>query len=251
MSKQLEILKTLVPPHDLECANLACDIVYYKPPPEISDERLSEQYDVMETHLTDTKFDSHASSYLIVRSKISPSHVFVVFRGTQNLSDMIADFNCQPREIDCEPDIGPSLFVHGGIYETSKQSMKKIIPRLNAAHSEAGITDLFFTGHSLGGACATAARLFSLQQHATQPAASETPELAALRRFSFSPRFHIVTFGAPLLFSVGPGHRSATEACQEEEEPHAAVKEEEEDPKLLHHPWLKTIQATAAKRARH
>jgi hypothetical protein len=240
MSKQIEILKSLVPEQDLECAALSCDIVYFKPPPEPSDARLKEHYDVIETHLIDTKFDSHASSYLIVRSKVSPGHVFVVFRGTQNLSDMIADFNCQPREIDCEASVGPSLFVHGGIYETSKQSMKQIIPKLNESHSHHAITDIFFTGHSLGGACANAARLFSLQQYTNQPAATETQELAALRRFQFTPRFHIVTFGAPLLFSSGPGQAAKETKAAELE------AEQEEGPTLLQHLWLQTIKASTA-----
>jgi hypothetical protein len=194
-----------LPLHDVECARLACYSVY-----RASDELdglLKDKYEVLETHLMDSKFDVHASSYLIVRPLDSLKRVFVVFRGTQDLSDMIADFNCQPREIDeaDDDDGNHPLFVHGGIYETSKQSMKNIAACLNRAHQKRGIEEIFFTGHSLGGACAMAARLVSLQ-HAG--AKTGSPDRSA-RHLQFAPSFHIVTFGAPLLFSHGSGKADA------------------------------------------
>jgi hypothetical protein len=126
-------------------------------------EKLKGYYDLIEIHVY-LKSDAHASSYLVVRSGTSLDTVYVVFRGTHDLSDMIADFNCQPREIDTIDDFAEPLYVHGGIYGTSKQSMKKIFAKLNEENQCRPITKLISTDNSLGGACALAARFIALEQ---------------------------------------------------------------------------------------
>jgi hypothetical protein len=202
---QLFLVLMEVPAEDLECAWLACEAVYA--PEELIQEKLKGYYDLIESHVY-LKSDAHASSYLVVRSGTSPDTVYVVFRGTQDLSDMIADFNCQPREIDSIDDFAEPLYVHGGIYETSKQSMKKIFAKLNEENQCRPIAKVIFTGHSLGGACALAARFIALEQAELQAMTSQARRAA--RYFIFSPQFRVVTFGAPLLFSHG-GARSDNE----------------------------------------
>ncbi len=123
---------------------------------------------------------------------------------------MIADFNCQPREIDTIDDLDEPLYVHGGIYETSKQSMKKIFTKLNEENQHRPIAKIILTGHSLGGACALAARFIVLEQAELQATASHNAKRAA-RHLAFSPKFRIVTFGAPLIFSHGGGNEDNVE----------------------------------------
>ena len=115
---------------------------------------------------------------------------------------MIADFNCQPREIDTIDDLDESLYVHGGIYESSKQSMKKIFTKLNEENQCKPITKVILTGHSLGGACALAARFIALEQVELLATTAHKAKRAA-HYFAFTPQFRVVTFGAPLLFSHG------------------------------------------------
>ena len=190
----------MVPPEDLDCVWLACKAVY-APEESIPRELEKNDFDQIDSRVYQ-KSDAHASSYLVARSRMSPDTVFVVFRGTQDLSDMIADFNCQPREIDTIDDLAESLYVHGGIYETSKQSMKNIFAKLNEENQRRAIVKVIFTGHSLGGACALAARFIALEQAELQSTSSQMSKRAA-RCFTFSPQFRVVTFGAPLLFSHG------------------------------------------------
>ena len=215
---------------DLECAQLSCDAVYS--PTEELNSRLKGQYQLIEKHLTDSKFDAHASSYLVVRSESVKSSVFVVFRGTQDLSDMIADFNCQPREIDDIEGLEDLLYVHGGIYETSKQSIKSIVEILNTQNESEPISDLFLTGHSLGGACAMAARFVLLQQSSNSTDSTLQSKRKA-RRLNFAPNFHVVTFGAPLIFSHGARK-------PEEEEADGDVVD-----KILKNPSMKIMQAVS------
>lgn len=210
---------------DIECVSLACDAVY-APEDELPG-LLKEKYRLIQIHLADSKFDASASSYLIAKSESAQSSIFVVFRGTKDLSDMIADFNCQPREIDDAGDMDDSLYVHGGIYETAKQSVKSIVEVLNGEHQSHPITDVFLTGHSLGGACAMAAR-FVLQQQNDQ---SFAPASRKSRRLDFAPKFHVVTFGAPLLFSHG-----------------AAISEQgsriDTVSRILKHKWMHAMQVS-------
>jgi hypothetical protein len=214
-----------IPECDLVCVHLACKTVYE--PTEEPEGLMKGEYQLINVHLADSKFDVNASSYLIARSETEKSSVFVVFRGTKDLSDMIADFNCQPREIDDVNSLEESLYVHGGIYETAKQSMKSIVEILNGENESQPIRDVFLTGHSLGGACAMAARFIFLQQSAQSAATTHKS-----RRLNFEPKFHVVTFGAPLLFSIGA-------AKADLESRGDAVSE------ILKHRWMQSIQATS------
>lgn len=95
----------------------------------------------------------------------------VVFRGTKTFLDLWTDLNFSSHK-------GPRGFdVHGGFNSTFLSIKPKLEQELQAALSGKNPTRIHFVGHSLGGALATLAADWCLQENIAQP--------------------HLYTFGCP------------------------------------------------------
>jgi len=78
----------------------------------------------------------------------------VVFRGTTNIDNWIA--NADFAHVSPYSNI-PTAFVHQGFYEDYKSMKGAVQSALNSVIAHQNVTEVYFTGHSLGGALATLA----------------------------------------------------------------------------------------------
>jgi len=104
--------------------------------------------------------------------------LLIVFRGTQNMEDLILDLDFDVEEIK-------NLSIHKGFYTRTEAEMEKILNHLETIQN-VPIKKLIVTGHSLGGACAI---IFSLLLSQKEDIWNKFEKKV------------VITFGAPLVSS--------------------------------------------------
>ena len=86
---------------------------------------------------------------------IMENSIYVVFRGSQSLSNFVDDFTIQLREEYCE-----GCFVHKGFFEATQDVLPGIVTEISRLRLKSpSLMDVVVTGHSLGAAIATIAAL--------------------------------------------------------------------------------------------
>jgi GTPase SAR1 family protein len=99
------------------------------------------------------------------------STMFVVWRGTGNVVDMIADGNCEPVSNSLWKDFCPDVLAHAGTGSKVQHhflehigDLGQVVKRAEECADLPDITKVIFTGHSLGGGMAQIALLAALAQ---------------------------------------------------------------------------------------
>jgi hypothetical protein len=142
-----------------------------------------EGYDVIRT---DPEPTSWKAGMIILRHDASSS-LFVVFRGTADIKDVVSDVNIASVAPYPDRSVG-GLRVFGGAWNhTCSRALDDIVPAVKDALAR-GIENIIFTGHSLGGACALLAR-FYMQ---TAMHGLKIPDSVRMRSMGF---------GAPIVFA--------------------------------------------------
>jgi len=142
-----------------------------------------EGYEVI---LSDPEPTSWKAGMIILRHDASNT-LFVIFRGTADLKDVVSDVNIV--SVVPYPDRSTGgLRVFGGAWNhTCSRALEDIVPAVRDALAK-GVTNVIFTGHSLGGACALLARFYmQTALHGVQ-----IPSCVRMRA---------IGFGAPIVFA--------------------------------------------------
>ncbi|CAF0991455.1 unnamed protein product [Rotaria sordida] len=165
---------------DIEMAAILSDAVYYADPISHINKNYS-SYSCIST-LTSCecglKFASNASSpYLLAISKsnINEETLWVAFRGTTNINDVLTDLTIHPM-------LTTSGMAHRGFSKRASELPHDTL--MNEFHSTFDDRKrLIFTGHSLGGSVAHLCAIFSLSN----------------KSFKQNPQIFSITFGAPFI----------------------------------------------------
>ena len=180
---------------EVECAYLASQIYFGAIEKEGYEELLS-----------DPVPNNWKPGMILLRHPAS-STLFVVFRGTADIKDVVTDINIVPVVPYPDRSVG-GLRVFGGAWNhLCTRMLDDVVPAVRVA-AAAGIKRLIFTGHSLGGGCAILARFY--MQTAGHGLALEHVRMRA------------IAFGAPLVLSANPS-RGAPGTRQELDEDGAGV----------------------------
>jgi hypothetical protein len=146
--------------------------------------------------------DPHTPAILLVRK----STMYIAWRGTKTVMDVLIDMDCLPVASPLWHEAYPRIKVHNGMAGKLQNDFLEYIPEIQRLAAKFEVTEIIFTGHSLGGGLAQIALLAALGQKASnfrmtdpklQPLCAETFNNA------FKPvQFQAVVFGAPMIFHV-------------------------------------------------
>ena len=180
---------------DLVCAEM-CSEIYHG-----TQQERQQAFDSIGCHVEvdQATHESNRPKYMLALRTEDPSVLYLVFRGTQmtSLMDWFKNADCQPVQPFDSAD--PGYKVHCGIWSSIKGAMAGILDSVEGGLSRrSGVSTLVITGHSLGGAYAALARLHICLR---ERELLQSRRVFANRRLSY----RVVTFGAPLVFSVPDG----------------------------------------------
>jgi hypothetical protein len=150
--------------------------------------------------------------------------MFIAWRGTQTLLDMITDINCTPQVAPLWHELCPEIKVHNGMYGMIQTYFHEQLEKMQAIAADHKVRKIIFTGHSLGGGLAQIALLSMFGQLHTKfseykPSATKlqeksAPELkGALYKLFRRIECSAIVFAAPMVFHV-PAVKSLQPATQ-------------------------------------
>lgn len=107
----------------------------------------------------DGKPSEDAQAYLWIDDQ-NPHRIFIAFRGTSSLSDVLADIDVRMVSV---PKLGNDVKVHQGFYRQFDVLKKQIWKHIDGRGDQ--VTEVVFCGHSLGAALATVASAVFASEH--------------------------------------------------------------------------------------
>jgi hypothetical protein len=135
--------------------------------------------------------------------------MYIAWRGTKTLMDMITDSGCTPTVGPLWQELCPEIKVHTGMYGMMQKYFYEQLAEMQAVVTKHRVRRVIFTGHSLGGGLAQIALLSVLgQRHAKFGGFAPTkPEKTREMYKVFRPvEFSSVVFAAPMAFHLpAPG----------------------------------------------
>jgi hypothetical protein len=195
-----------------DVAAVLCDAIYL---PSRTDRE--SKFSISEFSIQDDSVRQHDEaeeasfkpSYVIALNERTKS-LCLVFKGSADIEDWFTNAFFMPMSVD--GSAAASTFkVHGGYWSTLREStIDEILHKMNAILEKKGdVQHILITGHSKGGGYAMLARTFWICYR---------PRIAATHRAldAFHDRVRVVTFGAPLVFSVSNGDYTLAERIPRE-----------------------------------
>lgn len=129
--------------------------------------------------------------------------MYIAFRGTKAVVDVMTDCDCIPVSSPLWMDLCAEVKVHNGMGGRVQNEMLEFIGEMQKLVASLKVKDVIFTGHSLGGGMAHIALLAALgQKEANFRLLEEKLQKPCMDTFcGLTPvRFFAVTFAAPMVF---------------------------------------------------
>lgn len=157
-------------------------------------------------------FSEEPNVYQPAATVISDQTMYVAWRGTKSIMDMIMDLQAPPTHCHLWHDLCPNIKAHNAMKGMIEHNFLTLIDGMQEVIKEYGVTKVVFSGHSLGGGLAQVALLAAFGQcHDKFRKLSDASRAADLYQTFKNIEFSAVTFAAPMVFNFSEEELSGKE----------------------------------------